>query len=86
MTPEMITVGEDAAIAFGHISKELLNRDGCDIKQRSQYWAGALCAIVGYMAADTGPEAARHVLQIAENSLPNIHRGGINPVEPGGDA
>ena len=86
MTTEMMTVGEDAAIAFGNTSKELLNKGGFDIKQRSQYWAGALCAIVGYMAADTGPEAARNVLQIVENSLPNIHRNGIKAAEPGDSA
>ena len=85
MTPEMMKVGEDSAIALGNTSKDLLNHYGCDVKQRSQYWAGALCAIIGYMAADTGPEAARLVLKIVEDSLPKIHRNEIKPAEPGGE-
>lgn len=71
-------------MAACHASREFLDREGADVAQRSQYWAGFLCTVVGYMSADTSPEAARLVLEVTEKSLPLIHRKGLKPVPGGG--
>lgn len=78
--PEFLEIGEDTGMGICHASRAMLDSESATLVQRTQYWAGLMSRVAGYMAADTSPEAAREVLSIVEKLLPNIHRSNISAI------